>query len=198
MIEVLNQMLMTTYGIGISLTIASVWMLYCWERVAVESKERVWPEPEGHIYTIEEYPDPKKRAAALMKDMGMPVHVKVKSFKTFETPLAIHKKPEPGYMWESLKACLTLPGIVFGMLLDTLNDFKNWSVTNYMFYVGVAGFAGLYYGGMLLLTNPVVQEADKTIFVLVGLMLLAVGNECINRYKEEEDEPKSSVAVPTN
>jgi hypothetical protein len=182
--ELLSELMQTSWGqIAVIGTVASVflvWLLWAWESTVIGSKERVTYD----------------------RDLPPRPYVKVKSFRTFEKPFQVPNLNEQGGwdMWCDVEWAIrgAFCNLVT-MIRETVSDFVSWSKTNKMFYVGVAGFAGTYYGGMFLLTNPTTLGALKSVgtapYLLAALILAVVVWEFRNNKEVNDERNELSVEV---
>jgi len=180
--ELLSELMTTLWGqiavIGTSVSVLSVWLLWAWEATVVDSKERV-------NYVLDLPPAP---------------YVKV-SFRTFENPFQIPKLNEAtGWdVWCDVEwAIRSATSNAVTMICEAIFDFILWSKAHKMLYIGTFGFAGTYYGGFFIFTNPTIVEGLKSIgtapYLLATLIMGVVVWE-LTSTKGENDERESTVEV---
>lgn len=182
--EFLSELMTTSWGqvaaIGTPLAVLTVWLLWAWEATVADANEKV----------------------AYDRDLPPRPYVKVKSFRTFEKPFQMPKLNEPDFweVWSNVEwGIRDAIGGGVTMIQETICDFIQWSKENRMFYYGTLGFAGLYYGGVLALTNPIVLGALQSVgtapYLLLGLILGVIAWEITNSKGYKNEQQQSSVEV---
>lgn len=172
-LELLSELMLTTWGqvaaIGTSVAVLIVWAMWIWEATVADAAE---------------------------KDEVDDIHFErphvFRKLRTFEKPFHMPNLYEPTNfeVWVNIE--FGIRGALSNlktMIRETISDFVSWSKTNKMFYIGTLGFAGTYYGGMLVFTNPTIMSALKSVgtapYMLVALMVGVVLWELSNNKEED-------------